>query len=187
MNTGVQTNTHSSGQQSPSPSERPQSRTPSEQEQPKVKSLVVKIDNGNEQELRYNSLSLRRKHNASRAKQVNQQIRYHPNHQPIANFSYQYNQVHASPPGQSTPVLTPTMQQIYYTNPYSNESQYPPMPVYPPPAAFNPPMPEPMPEPPTELNGTTPVHSRLGKYVNPIIKHYNLVQLERSQTLVPIT
>ena len=72
------------------------------------------------------------------------------------------------------------MQQVYYTNPYSNESQYPPMPVYPPPATFNPPMPapmpEPMPEPPTELNGTTPVHIRLGKYVNPIIEHYNLVQ-----------
>ena len=54
------------------------------------------------------------------------------------------------------------------------------MPVYPPPAAFNPPMPAPMPEtmpePPTELNGTTPVHNRLGKYVNPIIEHYNLVQ-----------
>ena len=68
------------------------------------------------------------------------------------------------------------MQQIYYTNPYSNESQYPPMPVYPPPAAFNPPKPAPMPEPPTELNGTIPVHNRLGKYVNPIIEHYNLVQ-----------
>ena len=172
MDTGVQTNTQP---QSPSQSERPQSRTPSEQE-PKVKSLVVQVDNTNGQEVRYNSLSERRKHIASRAKQPHEQVRYQPNHQPIANLSYQYNQVHASPLCQSTPVLAPTMQQIYYTNPYSNESQYPPMPVYPPPAAFNPPMPEPMPEPPTELNGTTPVHNRLGKYVNPIIEHYNLVQ-----------
>ena len=54
------------------------------------------------------------------------------------------------------------------------------MPVCPPPAAFNPPMPapmpEPIPEPPTELHGTTPVHNRLGKHLNPIIEHYNLVQ-----------
>ena len=89
MGTGVQTNTHSSWPQSPRPSERPQSRTPSEQEQPKVKSLAVKIDNSNEQEVRRNSLLERRKHNASRAKQVNQQVRYHPNHQPIANLSFQ--------------------------------------------------------------------------------------------------
>ena len=70
------------------------------------------------------------------------------------------------------------MQQTYYTNPYSNESQYPPMPVFPPPAAFNPPMPEPMPEPPRELNlnGTTPVHNRLGRYVNPIAEHNSQVQ-----------
>ena len=84
--------------------------------------------------------------------------------------------MHASPICQSRPVLTPTMQQIYYTNAYSNESQYPRVPVYPPPATFNPPMPEPMPEPPSELNGTTPVRNRLGKYVNPIVEHYNLVQ-----------
>ena len=98
--------------------------------------------------------------------------------------------MHASPLCQSTTVLTQTMQQIYYTKPYSKESQYLPMPVYPPPTAFNPPMPapmpEPMPEPPTELNGTTPVHNRLGKYVNPLIEHYNLVQRERSQTIVLI-
>ena len=37
-------------------------------------------------------------------------------------------------------------------------------------------MPEPMQKPPTEINGTTPVHKRLGKYVNPIAEHYNLVQ-----------
>ena len=167
MDTAVQTSTRP---QSPSPSERP----PSEQEQ-KVKSLVVQVDNTYGQE-RYSSLSEKRKQIASRAKQAHQQVKYHPNHQPIANLSYQYNQVHASPLCQSTPIVTPTMQQVYYTNPYSNDSQYPPMPVYPPPAAFNPPVPAPMPEPPTELKGTIPVHNRLGKYVNPIIEHYNLVQ-----------
>ena len=92
----------------------------------------------------------------------------------MANVSYQYNQVHASPLCQSTPIVTPTFQQVYFTNPY--ESQHPPMPVYPPPAAFSPPPPAPMPEPPREINGTTPVHNRLGKPVNPIIEHYNLVQ-----------
>ena len=54
------------------------------------------------------------------------------------------------------------------------------MPVYPPPTAFNPPMsasmPEPMPEPPMEINGTTSVHNRQGKFVNLKIEHYNLVQ-----------
>ena len=30
-------------------------------------------------------------------------------------------------------------------------------------------------KPPTELNGTTPVHNRLRKHVNPIIEHYNSV------------
>ena len=88
MDTRVQTSTRP---QSPSPSERP----PSEQEQ-KVKSLVVQVDNTNGQEVRHNSLSERRKHIASRAKQAHQQVKYHPNHQPIANLSYQYNQVHAS-------------------------------------------------------------------------------------------
>ena len=172
MDTAVQTSTRP---QSPSPSERPPSeRPPSEQEQ-KVKSLVVQVDNSYGQE-RYSSLSEKRKQIASRAKQAHQQVTYHPNHQPIANLSYQYNQVHASPLCQSTPIVTPTTQQVYYTNPYSNDSQYPPMPVYPPPAAFNPPMPAPMPEPPTELNGPTSVHNRLGKYVNPIIEHYYLVQ-----------
>ena len=172
MDTGVQTSTQP---QSPNPSERP----PSEQEQ-KVKNLVVQVDKTNGQEVQYSSLSEKRKHIASQAKPVYQQVKYHRTHQPIVNLSYQYNQVHASPLCQSTPILTPTMQQFYYTDPYSNESQYPPMPLYPPPATFNPPMPapmpEPMPEPPTELNCTTPVHSRLGKYVNPIIEHYNLVQ-----------
>ena len=39
-------------------------------------------------------------------------------------------------------------------------------------------MPEPMPEPPTDLklNATTPVRNRLGKPVNPIVEHYNQVQ-----------
>ena len=92
MDTGVQTNSNSSRAQSPCTSEQPQSRTPSEQEQ-KVTSLVVKVDNSREPEVRYKSLSERRKHNASRAKQV----RYHPNHPHVANLSYQYNQVHASP------------------------------------------------------------------------------------------
>ena len=80
MDTGVQTNTRP---QSPSPSERPQSRTPSEQEQPKVKNLVVQVENTNGQEVRYSSLSERRKHIASRAKQVHQQVKYQANHQPI--------------------------------------------------------------------------------------------------------
>ena len=172
MDTGVQTTTRP---QSPSTSERP----PSQQEQ-KLKSLVVQVDNTDSQEVRHSSLSEKRKHIASRAKQLHQQVKYHPNHQPIAHLQYQYNPVHASPLYQSTPIITPTMQQVYYTNSYSNESQYPPMPVYPPPVAFNPPMPAPMPkptpEPPTELNGTTSVHNRFGKHVNPIIEHYNLAQ-----------
>ena len=168
MDTGVQTSTRP---QSPSTYERP----PSQQEH-KLKSLVVQVDNTDSQEVRHSSLSEKRKHIASRAMQIHQQVKYHPNHQPIAQLQYQYNQVYASPLYQSTPIATPTMQQVYYTNPYRNESQYPPMTVFPPPAAFNPPMPAPMPEPPTELNGTTPVHSRLGKHVNPIIEHYNLVQ-----------
>ena len=180
MDTAVQT---SSRPQLPSPSERPPSERPpserpsSEQEQ-KLENLVVHVDNNCGQE-RYSSLSEKRKQIAARAKQTHkQQVKYNPNHQPIANLSYQYSQVHASPLCQSTPIVTPTMQQVYYTNPY--ESQYPPMPVYPHPVAFNPPMPAPMPEPmpeaPTELNGTTPVHNRLGKQVNPIIEHYKLVQ-----------
>ena len=171
MDTGVQTNTHSS---------RPQSPSPSEQEQPKVKSLVFQVDNNTVKEVKYNSLSEERRQHASRAKQANQQVQYNPNHQPVANLSYLYNQVHASPLCQSTPVLTPT-------NPYSNESQYPPMPVFPPPAAFNPSMPAPMPEPPTELNGTTPVHTRLGRYVNPIVEHYNQVQRGEISKPVQIT
>ena len=170
MDTGEQTSTRP---QSPSTSERPPSERPPSEQEPKVKSLVVHIDNTYGQE-HYSSLSEKKKQITSRAKQAHQQVKYHPNHQPIANLSYQYNQVHASSLCQATPIVTPTIQQVYYTNPY--ESQYPPMPVYPPPASFNPPMPEPMPEPPTELNGTTPVHNRLAKHVNPIIEHYNLVQ-----------
>ena len=157
-----------------SPSEQPPSeRSPSEPEQ-KLKNLVVHVDNTYAQE-RHSSLSEKRKQIAARAKQAHQQqVKYHPNQPPIANLSHQYNQVHASPFCQSTTIETPTMQQVYFTNPY--ESQYPRMPVFPPPAAFNPPMPAPMPEPPTEINGTTPVYNRLGKQVNPIIEHYNLVQ-----------
>ena len=83
-----QTNTHSP---------RPQSPGSPEQEQPKVKSFVVKVDNTKEQEVKYNSQSEKRRKNASRAKQVNQQVQYNPNYQPVANLSYQYNQVHASP------------------------------------------------------------------------------------------
>ena len=187
MDTAVQTSTRpqspSQSEQPPSerpPSERPPSeqppseRPPSEQGQ-KLKNLVVHVDDTYGQEW-HSSLSEKMKQIATRAKQAQQQqqVKYHPNHQPIANFSYQYNQLHASPLCQSTPIVTPTMQQVYFTNPY--ESQYPPMPVYPPPAAFNPPMPAQLPETPTELNGTTPVHNRLGKPVNPIIEHYKLVQ-----------
>ena len=108
MDTGVQTSTRP---QSPSTSELPPSeRPPSEQEQ-KVKNLVVHVDNTYGQE-RYSSLSEKRKQIALRAKQSHQQVKYHPNHQPIANLSYQYNQVHASPLRQSAPIVTPTMQRV---------------------------------------------------------------------------
>ena len=150
MDTAVQTSTRP---QSPRPSERPPSERPPSGQEQKLKSLVNHVDNTYGQE-RYNSLSEKRKQIAAPAKQTHQQqVNYHPNHQPIANFSYQYNQIHASP------IATPTTQQVYFTNPYNTDSQYP---VYQPPATFNPPMPapmpEPMPEPPTELNGTTPHH-----------------------------
>ena len=174
--TAVQTSTRP---QSPSQSEEPPSEQPPTEQQPseteqKLKNLVVHVDNTYGQE-RHSSLSDKRKQIAARAKQTHQQqVKHHPYHQPIANLSYQYNQVHASPLCQSTIIETPTMQQVYFTNPY--ESQYPRMPVYPPPAAFNPPPPAPMPEPPTEINGTTPVRNRLGKPVKPIIEHYNLFQ-----------
>ena len=141
MDTAVQTSTRP---QSPSPSEQPPSERPPSEQGQKLNNLVVHVDNTYGQE-RYSSLSEKRKQIASRANQNQQHVKYHPNHQPIANLSYQYNQVHASPLCQSTPIVTPTMQQVYYTNPY--ESQYPPMPVYTPPATFNPPMPAPMPNP----------------------------------------
>ena len=85
MDTAVQTSTRP---QSPSPSERPPSeRPPSEQEQ-KLKSLVVHVNNTYGQE-RYSSFSKKRKQIAARAKQAHQQqVKCHPNHQPIANLSY---------------------------------------------------------------------------------------------------
>ena len=51
------------------------------------------------------------------------------------------------------------------------------MPVSPP-VVFNPPMPEQLPEPPSEINVTTPatLKGRLGpKRKNPIVEHYNQV------------
>ena len=182
MDTAVQTST---GPQSPSTSEQPPTEQPPSEPEQKLKNLVVHVDNTYGQE-RHSSLSEKRKQIAARAKQAHQQqVKYHPNHQPIANLSYQYNQVHESPLCQLTPIVKLTFQQVYFTNP--NERQYPPMPVYPPPAAFNPPPPAQMREPPTEINGTTTVHNRWGKPVNPISEHYNLVQRERSQTLDQIT
>ena len=171
MDTGVQTITNLRAQ-SPCTSERQQSDTQSEQEQ-RVTSLIVQVDNSNESEVQYKTLSERRKDIASKAKQV----RYHPNHQPVAQLSYQCIQVNASQLCQSIPVITSTLQQIYYTNPYTDGNQYPPKPIFPPPSAFNPAMPEPMPKPNTELNGTTPIHNQTRPHKNPIVEHYKQVQI----------
>ena len=101
MDTAVQTGT---GTKSPSTSEHPPSeQQPSEPEQ-KLKNLIFHVENTYGQP---RSLSEKRKQIAARSKQSHpQQVKYHPNHQPVANLSYQYNQVHASPLCQSTPIIT---------------------------------------------------------------------------------
>ena len=68
---------------------------------------------------------------------------------------------------------------MHNNNSYVNNSQYPPMPVCPPPVVYNPPMPEQLPEPPANMNfnETAPLEDRLGtKKTNPIIEHYNQVE-----------
>ena len=148
---------------------------------------MVHIDNPADKPVKHTSLSEKRKDNAAKVKRaIDQNVQFSPISKPVANVAYLSNQVHATPLCQSTPVIQPTKQHLYYTNPYNNNNLYthPPMPVFPTQIVYNPPLPESMPEPPSEINGTTPVHNTLGKPVNPIVEHHNQVQRgEISNTL----
>ena len=180
MGTGVQTT-----------SSRPQSPESSTRQQ----SLIVQIDNPADKPVKHTSLSDKRKSIAAKAKGqqqiTNQEVQFHPNNKPVANLTFQSNQVQAIPLYQSTPLinsqnlLQPTIQRHYYTHPYikkSNPYTNPPMPVFPPPMVYNPPMPEQLPEPPTTryFNESTPVNERIViKPVNPIVERYNQVQRDK--------
>ena len=165
MDTGVQTT-------SPQP-QSPQSSRPQN----------LHMDNLAAKPVKYASLSDKRKIIAAKAKGerqiTNQEGQFHPNYKPVANLAFQSNQLRATPIYQSTPLtksqnlIQPTLQQHYHTIPFiSNSSPYtnPPMPVFPLPMVYNPPMPEQLPKPPKNFNETTPLHQRIGtKPINPII------------------
>ena len=152
---------------------------PQSPESSRPKNLVVHIDNPADKPVKLTSLSEKRKDNTAKVKRaIDQNVQFGPIDKPVENLAYLSNKVHATPLCQSTPVIQPTMQHLYYTNPYNNKSIYthPPMPVFPTPIVYSPPLPESMPEPPSEINGTTPVHNRLGKPVNPIVENHNQVR-----------
>ena len=132
METGVQT----TSQPQSTESSRPQSP-----ESSRPKNLVVHIDNPVDKPVKHTSLSDKGNDNAAKAKRaINWDVQFDPNNKPVANLAYLSNQVHATPLCPSTPVIQPTVQQIYYTNPYnSNFYTHPPMPVFPPPLVYNPP------------------------------------------------
>ena len=111
---------------------------PKSPEPARPQNFVVHIENPADKPVIHKSLSNERKSIAAKAKRtVNQDVQFNPNHKPIAKFAYQSNQVHAAPLCQSTPVIQPTMQHVYYTNPYnSNMHTHPPMSVFPPPIVY---------------------------------------------------
>ena len=175
----VETHTMDTGVQTTSQPQSTESSRPQSPESSPPKNLVMHIDNPANKPVKHTSLSEKKKGNAAKVKRaINQNVQFNPSNKTVANLAYPSNQVHATPLCQSTPVIQPTMQHLYYTNPYNNNNLYthPPMPVFPPPIVYNPHLPESMPEPPSEINGTTPVHNRLVKPVNPIVEHYNQVQ-----------
>ena len=147
----VETHTMDTGVQTTS---QPQSTEPSRPYSPessRPKNLVVHIDNPADKPVKHTSLSDKRKGNAAKAKRaINQDVQFIPKNKSVANLAHLSNQVHATPLCQSTPVIQPTMQHHYYSDPYNNNNLYthPPMPVSPPLIVYNSPMPEPMPEPP---------------------------------------
>ena len=158
------------------------------------KNLIVQINNPADKPATNTSLSDKRESFADKAKgkkqrQINnQQVQFHPYQKPIANLPLQSNQLQATTLCQSTSPIAnqnfaqPTLHQQYYSNPYThnsnpyvNNSQYPPTQVFPSPEVYNPLMPEQLPEPPGNMNfnETAPFQDRLGiRKTNPLIEHY---------------
>ena len=161
----------------------------------KPQNLIVKIDNSDDDKpVKYTSLSDKRKNIAAKAKGqfTHQEVQFHPIDHPIAPKNLDTNQMHITPMFQSTPIINSpnlvqtvqlTLQQHYYTNPYVSNSNNPytnpPLPIFPPPTAFNPQMPpQQFPDPPVKMitKENMSVHNRLGKPTSPIVEHYNQVQ-----------
>ena len=104
------------------------------------------IDNPADKPVKHTLLSEKRKGNAAKVKRaIDQNVQFNPNNKPVANLAYLSNQVHATSLCQCTPVIQPTMEQLFYTNPYNNNNNLytqPPMPVFPPKIVYNPHLPE---------------------------------------------
>ena len=94
---------------------------------------MIHFDNPADKPVKHTSLLDKRKEIAAKAKQpIKQNVQFNPNNKPVANLAYQSIQVHATPLFQSTPIIQPTLHQLYYTNPYnSNPYTHTPMPVFP--------------------------------------------------------
>ena len=131
MDTGVQT--------TPQPQSTESSR-PQSPESSRPKKLVIHIDHPADKPVKHTSLSDKRSNFAAKAKQaINPDVQFNRNNKLVASLAYQSNQTHETPLCQSTPVTQPTLQHLYYTNPYnSNPYTHQPMPVFPPLIVYDP-------------------------------------------------